>query len=97
MAVPGTPDQGQRVIRGSSCFLIDKKDVSLSVKLPARCSLRTWAVGFRTFRPFRQVRPNDQLQTSPSARRAFTQGHSYKSSGFRTVLNHRQTKESASS
>lgn len=45
MSDPRTPDQ--RVIRGSSCFPLDR------TALVARCELRTWTVGFRTFRPSR--------------------------------------------
>lgn len=43
----------RQILRGSSCFPLDL-DAKVSVKNTARCELRTWSVGFRTFRFSRQ-------------------------------------------
>lgn len=45
----------RQILRGSSCFPLDL-DAKVSVKNTARCELRTWSVGFRTFRHSHQER-----------------------------------------
>ena len=54
MADSRTPEQVMGIL-GSSCFPIDRNGgMRLSTRNTAKSELRTWTVGFRTFRPSHQ-------------------------------------------